>query len=163
MKLTIKEDIDMNIKFIVMTAAAVLLVASCSKNQNEEESGYPAVELDTKTVTYTLDKVTQNGVDVKPYLPFFDGVRLSLSYVDGKPSILQFSEDGVPFSVLPAGMKAPLDIEWEIYSASSPYEIRIKGTETTVFWMDKDRNVSISFKLGAAANEYMYNFKATGE
>lgn len=45
-----------------------------------------------ETLTFKIDKVLQNDVDVKPYFSFFDDVELTLSYKDGKPSKLTFQK-----------------------------------------------------------------------
>lgn len=109
---------------VFLITALSLLAASCT---NELESGkdYPALAMGNETLVFKIDKVMQNDTDVKPYFTFFDGVELTLSYKDGEPSLLTFTQTGAPFRVT---TKDYVDVEWEIYTGKSPYEIREKGT-----------------------------------
>ena len=106
-----------------------------------------------ETLTFKIDKVLQNDVDVKPYFSFFDDVELTLSYEDGKPSKLTFSETGAPFSVVTSDYT---DVEWEIYTGKSPYEIRLKATGEVICYITRDKLVTFPFKLGAPSNKYEY-------
>lgn len=119
------------------------------------ESGkdYPALAMGNETLTFKIDKVLQNDVDVKPYFSFFDDVELTLSYKDGKPSKLTFSETGAPFSVVTSDYT---DVEWEIYTGKSPYEIRLKATGEVICYITRDKLVTFPFKLGAPSNKYEY-------
>ena len=120
----------MNTRLIFGICLAAVSCAAFVGCENELESGkeYPVLEIGDATHVYRLDRVMQNNDDVKPYFSFFDGVSLSLSYRDGKPERLLFDDSGVPFRVTGEDVKYDgiLDTEWEIYSASSPYEVRVK-------------------------------------
>jgi hypothetical protein len=137
---------------VFLIAAWSLLLAGCA---NEFESGldYPALGMGNETLTFKIDKVLQNDVDVKPYLSFFDDVKLTLSYLDGKPSKLTLSETGAPFSVVETQYT---DVEWEIYTGKSPYEIRLKQTGEVICHITRNRMVTFTFKLGAPSNNYEY-------
>ena len=112
-----------------------------------------------ETLVFKIDKVMQNETDVKPYFTFFDDVQLTLSYKDGEPSLLTFKETGAPFRVT---TKDYVDVEWEIYTGKSPYEIREKGTGEVICYMTRDRLISFPFKLGAPSNQYEYQLLPVG-
>ena len=80
-------------------------------------------------------------------------MELTLSYKDGEPSLLTFTQTGAPFRVT---TKDYVDVEWEIYTGKSPYEIREKGTGEVICYMTRDRLVTFPFKLGAPSNQYEY-------
>ena len=65
----------MKASYVFLIAAWGLFLAGCT---NDLESGkdYPALAMGTETVTFKIDKVLQNDVDVKPYFTFFDDVEL---------------------------------------------------------------------------------------
>ena len=73
----------MKASYVFLIAAWGLFLAGCT---NDLESGkdYPALAMGNETLTFKIDKVLQNDVDVKPYFSFFDDVELTLSYEDGK-------------------------------------------------------------------------------
>ena len=98
----------MKASYVFLIAAWGLFLAGCT---NDLESGkdYPALAMGNETLTFKIDKVLQNDVDVKPYFSFFDDVELTLSYEDGKHSKLTFSETGAPFSVVTSDYT---DVEW---------------------------------------------------
>ena len=127
---------------VFLITALSLLAASCT---NELESGkdYPALAMGNETLVFKIDKVMQNDTDVKPYFTFFDGVELTLT----------FTQTGAPFRVT---TKDYVDVEWEIYTGKSPYEIREKGTGEVICYMTRDRLVTFPFKLGAPSNQYEY-------
>lgn len=142
----------MKASYVFLIAAWGLFLAGCT---NDLESGkdYPALAMGNETLTFKIDKVLQNDVDVKPYFSFFDDVKLTLSYKDGKPSKLTFSETGAPFSVVTSDYT---DVEWEIYTGKSPYEIRLKATGEVICYITRDKLVTFPFKLGAPSNKYEY-------
>ena len=142
----------MKTPLVFLITALSLLTAGCT---NELESGkdYPALAMGNETLVFKIDKVMQNDTDVKPYFTFFDGVELTLSYKDGEPSLLTFTQTGAPFRVT---TKDYVDVEWEIYTGKSPYEIREKGTGEVICYMTRDRLVTFPFKLGAPSNQYEY-------
>ena len=142
----------MKASYVFLIAAWGLFLSGCT---NDLESGkdYPALAMGNETLTFKIDKVLQNDVDVKPYFSFFDDVELTLSYEDGKPSKLTFSETGAPFSVVTSDYT---DVEWEIYTGKSPYEIRLKTTGEVICYITRDKLVTFPFKLGAPSNKYEY-------
>ena len=142
----------MKASYIFMTALLGLFAAGCS-TPLESGKDYPALALGNETLTFKIDKVLQNDIDVKPHFPFFDEVTLTLSYKDGQPSKLTFSEAGAPFSVVPATYT---DVDWEISSGSSPYEIRLRSTGEVICYITRNRMVTFPFKLGAPSNNYEY-------
>lgn len=142
----------MKASYVFLTAAWAFLLAGCT-NDLESGKGYPALEVGTETLTFKIDKVMQNDTDVKPYFDFFDDVCLTLSYENGRPSRLTFSEAGAPFSVT---AKQYTDVEWEISTAKTPYEIREKATGEVICYITRDRMVTFPFKLGAPSNKYEY-------
>lgn len=154
---------DIIIKSCLTAISCVMLFGCAQKLESGKE--YPILEIGDADVVYELDQVMQNSEDVKPYFSFFDDVKLTLSYKDGKPDKIVFDDSGVPFRVTGADVEydGVLDVEWEINSASSPYEIRIKGTETVICYMSKDRNITFPFKLGAPSNQYEYRFVIAGQ
>ncbi len=135
-------------------AGAVLCMAlgACS-NELESGKGYPALDNGDKNLTFKIDKVMQNDVDLKPYFSFFDDVTLILRYIDGKPATLTFTEEGAPFSVVGRQLD---NIKWEINSAKTPYEIIDSGTGEVIGHITRDRMVSFDFSLGAPSNKYQY-------
>ena len=139
---------------VFLITALSLMLAGCT---NELESGkeYPALNMGNKTLTFKIDKVMQNTTDVKPYFTFFDAVELTLSYKDGAPSKLTFRETGAPFRV---AAKEYTDVDWEIYTAKTPYEIREKATGEVICYMTRDRLITFPFRLGAPSNQYEYQF-----
>ena len=143
---------------VFLITALSLLTASCT---NELESGKdsPALAMGNETLVFKIDKVMQNETDVKPYFTFFDDVQLTLSYKDGEPSLLTFKETGAPFRVT---TKDYVDVEWEIYTGKSPYEIREKGTGEVICYMTRDRLITFPFKLGAPSNQYEYQLLPVG-
>ena len=143
---------------VFLITALSLLTGSCT---NELESGkdYPALAMGNETLVFKIDKVMQNETDVKPYFTFFDDVQLTLNYKDGEPSLLTFKETGAPFRVT---TKDYVDVEWEIYTGKSPYEIREKGTGEVICYMTRDRLISFPFKLGAPSNQYEYQLLPVG-
>lgn len=145
-----------------MAAAAAVAAAGCTNNL-ESGAGYPALEMGDRTLTFRLDAVMQNDTDVKPYFSFFDDVTLTLSYSGGEPALLTLAETGAPFRVTAFDYEESLEVEWEIRSADSPYEIRKKGTDETVCYMTRDRVVTFPFRLGAPSNAYEYRFVLVGE
>lgn len=142
----------MKASYVFLIAAWSLLMAGCT---NDLESGkdYPFLAMGNETLTFKIDKVLQNDVDVKPYFSFFDDVELTLNYVDGKPSKLTFSEKGAPFSVVTSEYT---EVEWEIHSGKSPYEIRLKGSSEVICYITRDKLITFPFKLGAPSNRYEY-------
>ena len=48
------------------------------------------------------------------------------------------------------------DVEWEIYTGKSPYEIRLKATGEVICYITRDKLVTFPFKLGAPSNKYEY-------
>lgn len=146
------------IKFCLAAMSCAMLFSCAQKLESGKE--YPILEIGDADVVYELDQVMQNSEDVKPYFSFFNDVKLTVSYRDSKPDRIVFDDSGVPFRVTGADVKydGVLNAEWEINSASSPYEIRIKGTETVICYMAKDRSITFPFKLGAPSNQYEYRF-----
>lgn len=142
----------MKTPYVFLTALLGLAATGCT-DEPEPGRDYPALEMGDRTLEFRLDRVMQNDTDVKPYFDFFDGVSLTLGYEDGKPSRLTFSQEGVPFRVTE---KEYTDVEWEIHTARSPYEIREKGTDKVICYMTRDRLVTFPFHLGAPSNRYEY-------
>lgn len=138
--------------YVLLAAACLSLLAGCT-NEMESGKGYPALETGDATLVFKIDKVMQNDTDVKPYFTFFDDVTLTLTYRDGKPSTLTFSQEGAPFRVTE---KDYTNVEWEIYSERTPYEIREKGSGELICYMTRDRLVTFPFQLGAPSNKYEY-------
>lgn len=149
----------MKTPYVFLITALSLLTAGCT---NELESGkdYPALAMGDKTLVFKIDKVMQNETDVKPYFSFFDGVELTLSYKNGEPSRLTFTQAGAPFRVTG---KEYVDVEWEIHTAKSPYEIREKATGEVICYMTRDRLITFPFKLGAPSNQYEYQLLPVGD
>ena len=141
--------------YLILLAAVALMTASCAQKL---ESGvrYPALELGDTTMVYHISNVIQNGNDVKPYFNFFDEVSLSLTYVDGQPSTLTFSEEGAPFKVTDIEYEGTLSSEWYIDSSKSPYEIKLKADDKVLCYIDRNRMVYFPFQLGAPSNKYEY-------
>lgn len=137
---------------VFLIAALGILLASCT---NDLESGkdYPALAMGDQTLVFKIDQVMQNETDVKPYFAFFDEVELTLSYRNGEPALLTFRQTGAPFRVTE---KEYVDVEWEIYTAKSPYEIREKATGEVICYMTRDRLITFPFRLGAPSNQYEY-------
>lgn len=145
----------MKTKLFFIMLALVGLTTSC---ENELESGkdYPALEMGNSTIVYKIDKVTQNDIDVKPYLGFFDKVELTLTYKDNKPATLIFAETGAPFRVTSVAYTDKLEIEWDIDTRKSPYEIRDKATGKLFCYLTKERQIVFPFTLGCPSNKYEY-------
>lgn len=148
----------MKIKHIIYAAMLASAVFTGCSERMEEGHSYPALALGTETQKYVLDQVMQNTTDVKPYLKFFDEVTLELSYVDGVPDKLRLSEKGAPFRVTSREYDDVLELEWEINTAKSPYEIRVKGEKEPFCYITRDRIVTFPFQLGAPSNKYEYRF-----
>lgn len=147
---------------LILAALACFLLSGCS-DRLESGKPYPSMSIADGTVEYRLDKVMQNTEDVKPYFDFFDGISLSLTYEGGKLVRISFSENGAPFKVTDIEYTDVFESECEIYSAKSPYEIRLKGSGEVFCYITKDRMVTFPFKLGAPSNSYEYQFlPATG-
>lgn len=138
--------------YVFLAAACAFMLAGCT-NKLETGKGYPALEMGDTTLVFKIDKVMQNETDVKPYFSFFDDVTLTLSYKDSKPSTLTFSQAGAPFRVKE---KDYTDVEWVIYTESTPYEIREKESGELICYMTRDRLVTFPFQLGAPSNKYEY-------
>lgn len=137
---------------VLIAAAGALLSVGCT-NEMESGKGYPALEMGDATLVFKIDKVMQNDTDVKPYFTFFDDVTLTLTYKDGQPSKLTFSQQGAPFRVTE---KDYTDVDWEIYTARTPYEIREKASGEVICYMTRDRLITFPFQLGAPSNQYEY-------
>lgn len=137
---------------IFAAALGFMLMVGC---ESKLESGYkyPSLDNGNETLVFKLDKVFQNGVDIKAYFPFFDNVTLSLSYAEGKPSKLTFSEGQVPFSVVAETYD---NVDWEINSEKTPYEICLSSTGEVICYITRDRIVTFPFQLGAPSNKYEY-------
>ncbi len=144
------------IKFIL---AAVLgfALAGCSYDY-ETGADYPALSLEDGVYEYELSAVMQNSEDIKPYLDFFGGVKFSITYVDGNPASISFSEEGVPFRVTDFDYDGTFVTDCEIYTRTSPYELRVKGTDQVICHISADRTVTFTFTLGAPSNTYEYQF-----
>lgn len=138
--------------YVFLAAACAFVLGGCT-NEMESGKGYPALEMGDATLVFKLDKVMQNDTDVKPYFDFFDGVTLTLTYRDGKPATLTFTQEGAPFRVTE---KDYTNVEWVIYSGSTPYEIREKESGEVICYMTRDRLVTFPFRLGAPSNKYEY-------
>ena len=146
----------MKVKFILCMLTILAIAAGCSSELGSGET-YPALEQGNATVVYKIDKVMQNDVDVKPFLPSgFDKVELTLGYKDNQPNMLTFTEVGAPFRVISFNNSDKMEFEWEINTAKSPYQIRMKQTGEVFCNITKDRLITITFSLGCSSNQYEY-------
>lgn len=148
----------MKTRSVFLITALCFLFAGCS-NDLESGKAYPALELGDTTLVFKIDKVMQNDVDVKPYLAFFDNVRLTLGYKGGKPDKLTFTEAGAPFRVTSLNYTETYETTWEINTAKSPYEIRDKVTGVLICYMTRDRLITFPFTLGSKQNRYEYQLR----
>lgn len=140
---------------LFLTTALCLCLGACT-NDIESGRGYPSLELGNSTVTYKISKVLQNDQDIKPYFEFFDGVTLTLTYKNNKPSTLTLTEAGAPFRVTGMSYDQLFEADWEINTASTPYQIRIKATGEVFGYITRDRMITFNFGLGAPSNKYQY-------
>lgn len=150
MKLT-----NMRRLFISPIVALLLMLVGCS-DKLESGKEYTALSLGDTTIIFKVDQVLQNDVDIKPYFSFFDGIEMTLSYKDGNPDKLTFTEKGAPFRVTSMVYEDFYEAEWEINSTKSPYEIRKKGTNELLGHITRDRVIVFTFKLGCEENVYQY-------
>jgi hypothetical protein len=154
-KMNYKITNNMKAKLFFLMLILVGLTTGC---ENELESGkdYPILEMGNSTIVYKIDKVTQNDIDIKSYLGFFDQVELTLEYKDSKPTKLTFAETGVPFRITSIAYTDKIEFEWEIDTSKSPYEIRDKATGKFFCYLTKERQIIFPFTLGCPSNKYEY-------
>lgn len=152
----------MKVKYFFIILPFLVWLTSCS---NDLDSGreYPILEMGNSTITYKIDKVLQNDIDVKPYFNFFDQVELKLGYKDNAPATLIFSEVGAPFRVTSVNYTDKIEFDWEINTSKYPYEIRNKATGEVFCHLTKDQRITFSFKLGCPSNKYEYQLAPISE
>lgn len=152
----------MKVKSFFLMFSLLVWLTSCS---NDLESGeeYPVLEMGNATITYKIDKVLQNDIDIKPYFSFFDEVELKLGYKDNMPATLVFSETGAPFRVTSIDYTDKIEFEWEINTSKSPYEIRDKESGKLFCYITKDRQIIFPFSLGCPSNKYEYQLTPVSE
>lgn len=152
----------MQTRYFFIILPFLVWLTSCS---NDLESGreYPILGIGNSTITYKVDKVFQNDIDVKPYFDFFDQIELKLEYKDSKPAKLTFSENGAPFRVSSVNYTDKVEFEWEIDTSKYPYEIKNTATGEVFCYLTKDKRINFLFVLGCPSNKYEYQLAPVSE
>jgi hypothetical protein len=144
-----------------MAAAASMLfgAAGCYETSDKMTDNYPA----DYDVTYGLRQVVQydpmniDGINVGPKFDFFNTLRFTIHYTDGRITAAGFTNGGVPFS--PFGFNVPDGrFEVDFDTDASPNELRIKGTDNVLAYF-MNGEFSVPFRLDHSTISYKYTFK----
>ena len=153
----------MKVKFVLIMLVMLALVAGCSDELGSGKS-YPALDKGDAVVVYKIDKVIQNKLDIKSFMPgVFDNVELTLSYKDSKPFKLTLAETGAPFRITSYNYADKLEFEWTINTLTTPYKIMNKETGELFCYISRDYRISFPFSLGCPSNTYEYQLIPVSE
>lgn len=145
-----------------LLALAVFMLSSCVTLPLHDMTMDENFDMN-KDVTYVLsqvleiDDVNVNGIDVLPYLDFFNDFKLELKTKDGKISAIKIDNGSVPFDygyTIPQG-----EVPCYFDNSVIPNVIRLKENDVAVASFVKGELV-ILFSLDCQTVSYKYKFKA---
>jgi len=148
---------------ILMTLSlfALLFVGCEDEIVNRMSDDYPQdydIEYGIRQVLQ-YDPVNIKGIDVAGKLSFFNDIRFSLHYNDGKITHFTYSNGDAPFSPFDFEIAEGVKIECEMNYDIMPNELRIKGTNNVVAYF-QNGEFTMPFQLDCGSISYRYTFKS---
>lgn len=103
------------------------------------------------------DPMNINGIDISEKLDFFNSIRFTLHYNDGKITNLTYSNGKVPFSPFNFEADSEFEGECELDYDVMPNELRIRGTDKVVAYYQNGEFI-MPFQLDCSSINYKYTF-----
>lgn len=149
-----------NLKIFIPLLLVTLFHYSCKEEiSNQMTDDYPQnydIEYQIRQVMQ-YDPMNINGIDVSGKLDFFNTIRFTLHYNDGKITHLSYSNGEVPFSPFGFTTESLTETECELDTDVMPNELRIKGTDNVVAYFQNGEFV-MPFQLDCSELSYRYTF-----
>lgn len=126
---------------------------------NKMSSDYPQ----NYEVNYQLRQVLQydpmniNGIDVAKKLAFFNSLRFTLQYNEGKLTKLKYSNGVVPFSPFNFDAETEFEVDCELDYEVFPNELRVRGTDKVIAYYQNGEFI-MPFQLDCSSISYKYTF-----
>lgn len=152
-------------KIFITTLVVTFALFGCEDEvSNKMSDDYPQ----NYTVEYGIRQVMQydpvniNGIDVSKKLNFFNSIRFTLYYNEGKITHFSYSNGNTPFS--PFSFEADMtgEVECELDEDVTPNELRIKGTDNVVAYF-RNGEFIMPFQLDCGSINYRYTFSSLTE
>ena len=138
----------------------ILSLFGCDEEiSNKMSTDYPQ----NYNITYQLRQVLQydpmniNGIDVSKKLAFFNSLRFTLQYNEGKLTKLKYSNGLVPFSPFSFDAESEFEADCELDYNVFPNELRIRGTNKVVAYYQNGEFI-MPFQLDCSSISYKYTF-----
>lgn len=138
----------------------ILSLFSCEDEiSNKMSTDYPQ----NYDITYQLRQVLQydpmniNGIDVSKKLAFFNTLRFTLQYNEGKLTKVKYSNGLVPFSPFNFDTESDFEADCELDTEVFPNELRISGTENVIAYYQNGEFI-MPFQLDCSSISYKYTF-----